>query len=60
MPKCPNFAAAGHPYLDNRRKSIITDMVVSGLLKKIGPTAARFPPKMLLLMDQWVIFRQVG
>jgi hypothetical protein len=28
----------------------------SGLLEKIGPTAARFPPKMLLLMDQWVDF----
>jgi hypothetical protein len=30
--------------------------VPSGFLEKIGPTAARFPPKMLPLTDQWVDF----
>jgi hypothetical protein len=41
-----------------KKQSVETKAVesLSGLLEKIGPTTARFPPKMLLLTDQWVDF----
>jgi hypothetical protein len=52
------FKVSGHSF--QRRffatSPVWVEVTKSGHLEEIRPTTARFPPKMLLLTDQWIDF----